>query len=130
KGYEHKYTLADLRSTQDWLVRRQLLGTPGVADVSTFGGDLKQYEVSVNPARLKALNLTIGDVFTALSRNNQNTGGAYIEKGPSVLYIRSIGLTKSIEDINKIVVKNEGGVPVLISHLADVRLGSAIRYNT
>lgn len=128
KGYEHKYTLADLRSTQDWLVRRQLLGTPGVADVSTFGGDLKQYEVSVNPARLKALNLTIGDVFTALSRNNQNTGGAYIEKGPSVLYIRSIGLTKSIEDINKIVVKNEGGVPVLISHLADVRLGSAIRY--
>ncbi|HWV74046.1 MAG TPA: CusA/CzcA family heavy metal efflux RND transporter [Pseudosphingobacterium sp.] len=128
KGYEDKFTLADLRSTQDWLVRRQLLGTPGVADVSTFGGELKQYEVSVNPAKLKALNLTISDVFTALSRNNQNTGGAYIEKGPSVLYIRSIGLTKSIEDINKIVVKSNGGVPVLISHVADVRLGSATRY--
>lgn len=128
KGYEDKFTLADLRSTQDWLVRRQLLGTPGVADVSTFGGELKQYEVSVNPARLKALNLTISDIFTALSRNNQNTGGAYIEKGPSVLYIRSIGLTKSIEDINKIVVKSNGGQPILISHVAEVRLGSAIRY--
>lgn len=128
KGYEDKFTLADLRSTQDWLVRRQLLGTPGVADVSTFGGELKQYEVSVNPARLKALNLTISDIFTALSRNNQNTGGAYIEKGPSVLYIRSIGLTKSIEDINKIVVKSNGGQPILISHVAEVRLDSAIRY--
>jgi len=128
KGYEDRYTLADLRTTQDWMVKRQLLGTPGVADVSTFGGELKQYEVAVNPARLKALNLSISDIFTALSRNNQNTGGAYIEKGPSVLYIRSVGLAGSIADINKIVVKNSGGTPVLISHVADVRLGSAIRY--
>lgn len=128
KGYEDRYTLADLRTTQDWIVRRQLLGTPGVADVSTFGGELKQYEVAVNPARLKALNLTIGDVFGALSSNNQNTGGAYIEKGPSVLYIRSVGLASSIDDINKIVVKMNGNTPVLIRHVADVRLGSAIRY--
>lgn len=129
KGFEHTYSLADLRTTQDWLVRRQLLGTPGVADVATFGGSLKQYEVAVNPARLKSLGLTISDVFTALSRNNQNTGGAYIEKGPSVLYIRSVGLAKTGVDIGQIVVKNTtDGTPVLISQVADVRLGSAIRY--
>ncbi len=81
EGYEEQYSLADLRTTQDWIVRRQLLGTPGVAEVSPFGGELKQYEVAVNPARLKAFNLTISDIFTALSTNNQNTGGAYIEKG-------------------------------------------------
>lgn len=127
-GSEQKYTLADLRTIQDWSVRRQLLGTPGVADVSTFGGDLKQYEVAVNPAKLKAQGLSISDVFNALKRNNQNTGGAYIEKGPAVLYIRSVGLTKSVADINKIVVKDNTGVPVLISHIADVRMGSAIRY--
>jgi len=128
KGYESKYSLADLRSIQDWLVKRQLLGTPGVADVSTFGGMLKQYEVAVNPARLKAMNITIADVFTALKKNNQNTGGAYIEKGPAVLFIRSVGLTKTIADINKIVVKINNGTPVLISHVAEVRPGSAVRY--
>ncbi|MCF0052549.1 CusA/CzcA family heavy metal efflux RND transporter [Dyadobacter sp. LJ53] len=128
-GFEKKYSLADLRTTQDWIVRRQLLGTPGVADVSTFGGDLKQYEVAVIPANLKAFNLSISDVFTALSRNNQNAGGAYIEKGPTVMYIRSVGLAGSMDDIRKIVVKNNSnGTPVLISHVAEVRLGSAIRY--
>ncbi|MGC3943658.1 MAG: CusA/CzcA family heavy metal efflux RND transporter [Chryseolinea sp.] len=128
-GYEKKYSLADLRSIQDWLVRRQILGTKGVADVSTFGGDLKQYEVSVNPSRLKSMDLTITDVFNALSRNNQNTGGAYIEKGYTVLYIRSIGLTGSIDDINNIVVRSSAsGVPILIRHIADVHFGSAIRY--
>ncbi|QQT33137.1 CusA/CzcA family heavy metal efflux RND transporter [Sphingobacterium multivorum] len=128
KGYEQTYSLADLRTIQDWTVRRQLLGTPGVADVATFGGELKQYEVAVNPSKLKALNISISDVFAALENNNQNTGGAYIEKGPAVLYIRSVGLTKSIADINKIVVKDNGGVPILIHHVAEVRLGSAIRY--
>lgn len=128
-GYENKYSLADLRTTQDWIIRRQLLGTAGVADVSTFGGELKQYEVAVIPASLKALNLTIADIFTALSRNNQNTGGAYIEKGPAVMYIRSVGLAGSMDDIRKIVVKSTAsGNPILISHVADVRLGSAIRY--
>lgn len=128
KGYEKRYSLADLRTIQDWVIRRQILGTPGVADVSTFGGELKQYEVAVNPSKLKSMNLSISDVFNALKRNNQNTGGAYIEKGPAVLYIRSVGLTKSMSDINKIVVKENNGIPVLISHVADVRLGAAIRY--
>ncbi|RED26855.1 cobalt-zinc-cadmium resistance protein CzcA [Flavobacterium cutihirudinis] len=128
-GYESKYSLADLRTIQDWTVRRQLLGTPGIADVSTFGGKLKQYEVGVNPARLKAQNLTISDVFTALSRSNQNTGGAYIEKGPTVSYIRSVGLAKKIEDIENIVIKTtQAGTPILIKNVAEVKLSSAIRY--
>ncbi len=128
-GFEGKYSLADLRTIQDWLVRRQLLGTKGVADVSTFGGELKQYEVAVNPAQLKAMNLSIADVFNALHNNNQNTGGAYIEKGPTVLYIRSEGLAGSIADIENIVVKNApGGTPVLIKHVAEVKLGAATRY--
>ncbi|WP_353719772.1 CusA/CzcA family heavy metal efflux RND transporter [Dyadobacter sp. 676] len=128
KGFEKKYSLSDLRTTQDWLIRRQLLGTPGVADVSTFGGELKQYEVAVDPSGLKAMGLTITDVLTALNRNNQNTGGAYIEKGPTVLYIRSLGLAGSMDDINHIVVANRGGVPVLVSHVAQVRFAPAIRY--
>ncbi len=128
-GFENKYTLADLRTIQDWLVRRQLLGTKGVADVSTFGGELKQYEVAVNPTLLKSLNLSIADVFDALHNNNQNTGGAYIEKGPTVLYIRTEGLTGNIPDIENVVVRNTpAGVPVLIKNVAQVRLGAATRY--
>ncbi|PKP44550.1 MAG: CusA/CzcA family heavy metal efflux RND transporter [Bacteroidetes bacterium HGW-Bacteroidetes-13] len=128
KGYESKYSLADLRTIQDWIVRRQLIGTEGVADVSTFGGNLKQYEVAVNPDRLKAFDLTITDVFIALEQNNANTGGAYIEKGPTVLYIRSEGIAKKLEDLESIVVKTVDGVPVLIRDVAKVGFGSAIRY--
>jgi len=128
-GYEGKYSLADLRTIQDWLVRRQLLGTKGVADVSTFGGELKQYEVAINPYQLKSQGLTINDVFNALHNNNQNTGGAYIEKGPTVMYIRSEGLAGSISDIENIVVKNTAaGVPILIRNVASVRMGAATRY--
>ncbi|MCC8407943.1 CusA/CzcA family heavy metal efflux RND transporter [Mucilaginibacter sp. UR6-1] len=128
-GYEDKYSLADLRTIQDWIVRRQLLGTKGVADVSTFGGELKQYEVAVNPMQLKSMGLSISDVFNALQNNNQNTGGAYIEKGPTVLYIRSEGLAGSIADIENIVVKTTAaGTPLLIKNIAEVKLGSATRY--
>jgi len=129
KGYESKYSATELRTIQDWIVRRQLLGTPGVADVSSFGGNLKQYEVAVNSERLKSMNVTIADVFTALQQNNQNTGGAYIEKGPTVLYIRSEGLAKGIEDIGKIFVRHTpGGIPVFIRDVAEVRIGTAVRY--
>lgn len=128
-GYEDKFSLAELRSIQDWTVRRNLLGTKGVADVSTFGGELKQYEVAVNPNQLKALGISIADVFAALETNNQNTGGAYIEKGPTVMYIRSEGLAGSIEDIENIVVKtSSSGTPVLVKNIGNVQLGSAIRY--
>ncbi len=87
KGYENKYSLSDLRTIQDWIIRRQLLGVKGVADVSSFGGALKQYEVSINPAQLQANGLSISEVFDALNKNNSNTGGAYIEKGEGILYI-------------------------------------------
>ena len=128
-GYEGKYDAMQLRTIQDWTVRRQLLGTPGIAEVSSFGGQLKQYEIAVRPERLKANGTTIADVFSALERNNENTGGAYIEKGPTVLYIRSEGLTTSLDDIEKIVVKRlPGGLPLLMRDVAEVRFGSAIRY--
>ncbi|MDQ3278272.1 MAG: efflux RND transporter permease subunit, partial [Bacteroidota bacterium] len=128
-GYEARYNAMELRTIQDWIVRRQLLGTPGVADVSSFGGKLKQYEISVNYDRLKAYNLTIGDVFQALETNNQNTGGAYIEKGPTVLYIRTEGLIQTEDDIASIVIKRlADGTPVSVGDVAAVQIGHAIRY--
>jgi cobalt-zinc-cadmium resistance protein CzcA len=129
KGYEDKYSLTELRSIQDWIVRRQLLGTDGVADVSSFGGLVKQYEVAISTAKLNSFKLTIGDVYKAMQDNNQNTGGAYIEKGPNILFIRSEGLVKNIEDISQIVVKQvPNGTPVLVKDVAEVKLGNAIRY--
>ncbi len=129
KGYEHRYNAMQLRTIQDWVVRRQLLGTEGVADVASFGGDLKQYEVAVNPAALKASNVTMQEVFDALQKNNQNTGGAYIEKGPSVLFIRTEGLIGQIPDIENTVIKNlQDGTPVLIKNIGEVRYGKSIRY--
>jgi len=129
KGYEGKYDAQSLRTIQDWIVRRQLLGTPGVAEVSSFGGRLKQYEVAVKQDQLKSYGLTIAEIFDALEKNNENTGGAYIEKGPTVLYIRSEGLTTSLSDIEKIVVKTlDNGMPVLMGQVAKVQYGSAIRY--
>lgn len=129
KGYEKKYTAMELRTIQDWIVRRQLLGTPGVADVASFGGYLKQYEIAINPDKLRSYNMDIGDLFAALERNNQNTGGAYIDKKPNVYFIRSEGLVGSIDDINKIVVKNtDQGIPILVRDLAEVQLGHAVRY--
>ena len=129
KGYEGKYDPMQLRTIQDWVVRRQLIGTPGVAEVASFGGKLKQYEIAVRQDQLKAYGLTISDIFTSLEKNNQNTGGAYIEKGPTVLYIRSEGLTTNLDDIEKIVVKQlDNGTPLLIRDIAKVQYGYAIRY--
>ena len=129
KGFEDQYGPMELRTIQDWIVRRQLIGTPGVAEVSSFGGKLKQYEIAVKQDRLKSLGITIGDVFDALEKNNQNTGGAYIEKGPTVLYIRTEGLTGSIKDIEQVVIKSlQGGTPLLIRDVATVQYGAAIRY--
>ncbi|NMH24874.1 CusA/CzcA family heavy metal efflux RND transporter [Flavobacterium solisilvae] len=129
KGYEKKYDETELRTIQDWVVRRQLLGTKGVAEVSSFGGKLKQYEIAINPNRLQAFNLTIDQVFKALEENNQNTGGAYIEKKETVLFIRSEGLLGSIEDIGNIPVVVSGkGIPVVIKDVAEVKIGHAIRY--
>ncbi|MGC3943197.1 MAG: CusA/CzcA family heavy metal efflux RND transporter [Chryseolinea sp.] len=129
KGYEKKFDAMELRSIQDWIVRRQLLGTPGVADVASFGGYLKQYEISLDPDKLRSFNLGIADVFRALEKNNQNTGGAYIDKKPNAWFIRSEGLITTLGDIDRIVVKNtDNGIPILIRDLATVNFGYATRY--
>jgi cobalt-zinc-cadmium resistance protein CzcA len=128
-GYEGKYNVMELRTIQDWIVRRQLLGTQGVAEVASFGGKLKQYEIAINPYKLKSYNITIDEVFTALEKNNQNTGGAYIEKGPTVLFIRSEGLVTNENDIGNVVVKNTANnIPVLVADVGKVQLGNATRY--
>jgi cobalt-zinc-cadmium resistance protein CzcA len=128
-GYEGKFNETDLRTIQDWIVRRQLLGVKGVAEVSSFGGKLKQYSIEVDPNKLLSYNITITDVFTALESNNQNTGGAYIEKGPSVLFIRSEGLLGSIDDIKNIAIKStKTGTPLFIRDVADIKIGSATRF--
>ncbi|WP_206156093.1 efflux RND transporter permease subunit [Chitinophaga fulva] len=129
KGYEKKYDARELRTIQDWYVRRQLLGTPGIAEVNSFGGLLKQYEVALNPDKLRSYNLSISDVFTALQKNNENTGGAYIDKKPNAYFIRSEGLIGSTADIERIVVKNiPNGLPILMRDIGTVQIGSANRY--
>jgi heavy metal efflux system protein len=128
-GYEGKYNAMELRTIQDWIVRRQLITTKGVADVSSFGGKLKQYEIGVNYDKLKSYQLTISDIFLALEKNNQNTGGSYIDKGPTVLFIRSEGLVKNADDINNIMIKTlPDGTPVSIRDVAEVTIGMATRY--
>ncbi len=128
-GYEAKYNATELRTIQDWIVKRQLISVKGVADVSSFGGRVKQYEIAINPNNLKSYGITINDVFTSLEKNNENTGGAYIEKASTVLYIRAEGLIGNIDDIKNIVVKNTAnGTPLLINDVAEVRIGNATRY--
>lgn len=128
-GYENKYNETDLRTIQDWIIRRQLLGVKGVAEVSSFGGKLKQYEIAVDANKLQAHHITMQDVFNALEKNNQNTGGAYIEKGPTVLFIRSEGLIGGEADILNISIRSiEGGTPLFIKDVAEVKIGYATRY--
>ena len=128
KGYEDKYSLTDLRTIQDWIVRKQLSGTPGIAEVSGWGGYVKQYEVDINLERLNAMGVTIAELYTALNENNENTGGGYIERLSNQYYIRGLGLVKTLDDIEKIVVKTQGGVPVLVGDVANVHFGHATRY--
>lgn len=128
KGYEDKYDATELRTIQDWIIKPQLTGTPGVAEVNTLGGKLKQYEIAVEPDRLKSMNTTISEIFEALETNNENTGGAYIDKKPYAYFIRGVGMVSSIEDIEKIVIKNENGIPILVRDVATVQIGSSVRY--
>lgn len=128
KGYESQYDATSLRTIQDWVVKRQLLGVKGIAEVSSFGGKLKQYQVVVDPDRLNAAGVTIYDVFDALEANNQNTGGGYIEKNTTALYVRTEGLIGSKPDIENIAVKSVTGTPLLIKDIAEVVEGNATRY--
>lgn len=128
KGYEKKYTATDLRTLQDWLVRTQLAGTPGVAEVSGWGGYVKQYEVALDNDKLNSLGLTIPEVYAALEKNNENTGGSYIEQQSNAYFIRGLGQVANLEDIRKTVVKSNSGTPILIRDIATVQFGSATRY--
>jgi cobalt-zinc-cadmium resistance protein CzcA len=128
-GFEKKFDAIELRTIQDWIVRRQLLGVKGVAEVSSFGGKLKQFEIAVNPNKLHAYGITINEIFDALESNNQNTGGGYIEKGPTVLYIRTEGLVGNIEDIKNIsIASSKNQTPLFIRDIAEVRITYATRY--
>lgn len=129
-AFKDQYSLADLRTYQDWIVKRQLLGIPGVVEVSSFGGNLKQYEVSVNPERLRAMHVTVNQIFTALENNNSNSGGSYLEKGTDVYFIRTEGMLASIADIENVVVEQRGitGTPILVKDVAKVQFGQAVRY--
>ncbi len=129
KGYERTYSLSELRTIQDWMIRRSLLGTPGVADVSSFGGLVKQYEIALDPDHLRSMGITVQELLTALETNNQNTGGAYIDQQPNAFFIRSSGLINSKTDIANIVIRlNDQGLPIRVSDVASVRIGSAVRY--
>ncbi|MET4106811.1 CusA/CzcA family heavy metal efflux RND transporter [Hymenobacter sp. UYP22] len=126
--FEQKYSLARLRELQDWVVKRQLAGVPGVVDVSSFGGYVRQYEVSVNPERLNASGVTMPELFGALEASNANTGGGYLERGRNAYFIRGEGRATSLQDVGSIVIKQAGGVPLLVRDVADVRFGHSVRY--
>ena len=128
EGYEHKYSLTQLRTMQDWIVRKQLSGTPGVAEVSGWGGYVKQYEVAINTDQLNASGVSVSEVFEALQRNNANTGGSYIEQNSNQYYIRGIGVVKNLEDVANITVKTVDGTPVKVGDVAKVQLGHATRF--
>ncbi|TXK25015.1 CusA/CzcA family heavy metal efflux RND transporter [Pontibacter qinzhouensis] len=127
-GSSKIYSAMELRTVQDWIVRRQLLGTSGVADVSSFGGFVKEYEVALDPHRLRSMNLSVAEVVTALDANNENTGAAYIEKNQSAFFIRGLGLVSSLKEIEQVVIANRQGVPVLVRDVAEVQYGHPVRY--
>lgn len=126
--FKSNYSITDLRTIQDWVIKRQLSGIKGVVEINTWGGFLKQYEIAISPSRLNAMNISVSDVFKALQNNNGIAGGAYIEKVNQSYFIRADGKVKTIEDIENIVVSNQNGLPVLIKNVADVRFGHANRF--
>ena len=128
KGYEDKYDAVKLRTIQDWIIIPQLQGGEGVAEVSTWGGKLKQYEVAINPNKLNSLGVTITDIFEALEKNNQNTGGAYIEKDQYSYFIRGVGMATGVKDLENVVVSTKSGSPILVRNVAEVREGVSLRY--
>lgn len=128
-GYENQFSLADLRTIQDWIVKKQMAGMEGIVEISSFGGFLKQYEVAVDPERLSAMNVTLDEVIAALAANNANTGASYMEKGENSLFIRSEGMIRSLDEIGLIFIKSVKGVPVYVKDVAsEIRFGHAKRF--
>ncbi|WP_298366961.1 CusA/CzcA family heavy metal efflux RND transporter [uncultured Lutibacter sp.] len=127
-GYKDRYSSMELRTIQDWVVKRQLSGIPGVVEVNTWGGFLKQYEIAINPEKIKSMNITASEILDAVEFNNSVAGGGYIEKNNESYFVRGEGLIKSLEDIENIVIKNVEGVPILIKNVAEVNFGFATRF--
>ncbi len=129
EGYETEYSPMELRTIQDWIVKRQLTLLEGVVEVNSFGGSIKQYEVAINPEKLNSMGISISEVYEALARNNVNTGGAYIEKNKMSNFIRGEGLIRSLEDIKKIAITTENAIPITIGDVAEnVQFGNQVRY--
>jgi cobalt-zinc-cadmium resistance protein CzcA len=127
-AHRNDYSLMDVRTIQDWIVKRQLSGIPGVVEVNTWGGYLKQYEVAINPEKLRSLNISVPQTFSALEKNNSIAGGGYIEKTNQTYFIRGEGLVGSLEDIENIVIENRNGTPIFIKDVATVGFGHATRF--
>ncbi|MBC8153649.1 MAG: CusA/CzcA family heavy metal efflux RND transporter, partial [Bacteroidetes bacterium] len=127
-GYEGKYSLMELRSIQDWIVKRQLAGIAGVVEISSFGGYLKQYEVAVDPDRLQAAGVTLTELADAMTRNNANTGGSYIERNSQAYFIRGEGAISSLKDIENTIIRTRNGLPLRIGNVATVHFGHAARF--
>lgn len=126
--FKDEYDLTELRTIQDWIVKRQMAMVPGVVEINGVGGNIKQFEIAVIPDELRAMGISISEVFTALQENNQNTGGAYIEKDHQANFIRGEGLARNKKDLENIVVKTSNNVPITIKDIAKVQVGSAVRY--
>ena len=126
--FKDTYSLMDIRTIQDWVVKRQLSGIPGVVEVNTWGGHLKQYEIAINPEKLRSLNLTLSQTFSVLEKNNSIAGGGYIEKTNQTFFIRGEGLITSLDDIENIVIENREGFPIFIKDVAQVGYGKATRF--
>ena len=127
-AHRDEYSLSDIRTIQDWIIKRQLSGIPGVVEVNTWGGYLKQYEVAVNPEKLRSLNLSLAQTYEALQRNNSVAGGGYIEKTNQAFFIRGEGLVTSLDDIENIVIETRNGLPIFIKDVANVGFGKATRF--
>src|SRR5260370_20228540 len=120
--------VVEVKVVEDWVVEREFRKSPGVADVTSWGGGIKQYQIAVDPARLRAYNLTLKQVFDAVASNNANAGGSYIQYGENALMVRGIGLVQSTEDIENIVVAAQKGTPVHIRDIGQAGIGHAIRF--
>src|SRR5438045_1360422 len=117
----------ELRTIQDWIVKLQLRTVPGVADVLSFGGDVKQYQVIVDQEALVNYNIPLNSLFEAVQNNNQNTGANFIEHGDQQYVVRGLGLVKDVEDIKNIVLESRGGTPIRVGDVARVEIGNEIR---
>ncbi len=121
------YTDTDLREIQDWVIKPQLRNVPGVTEINSIGGYVKEYHVAPNPDRLSSVGITIGDLLGAIDRNNLNAGAGYIEKRGEQYLVRAPGQVKTMEDIRDIVIKNAAGVPLRVRDVAEVSIGRELR---